>query len=451
MKKVKINREEQIKWYLSDFARFAERLNGGSQSTLHGTRKQAIKQFSKLGFPTTRDEDWKYTSVDSLLAERFNLSTAASNVSDSFIKPLMFEKSAENTLVFINGHYSEALSNLQLNIPGLVVSSLAAAAEKHSELVSRYLGRYADCEAQAFVALNTGFVLDGLFIYVPDNISVEQSVHVIHLADPDAGPFISHPRSLVVIGKNSELKLTESYHSKGDGSYFNNAVSEFVVDENARLDHVKIQEESEAAFHVSYTQFQQERHSVISTVNVDLGGSLVRNNLHVLLNDENCETHLMGYYMGRGRQLIDNHTFVDHAMPNCFSNELYKGILDDKAQGVFNGRILVRQDAQKTNALQSNKSLLLTDDAVVNAKPQLEIFADDVKCTHGATIGQLDEEALFYLRARGISEEMAGAMLRHAFVADVLQSVKDEDVRERLDAKIIERFTLAKKTNTNCE
>ncbi|MCH7681467.1 SufD family Fe-S cluster assembly protein, partial [candidate division KSB1 bacterium] len=189
-----------------------------------------------------------------------------------------------------------------------------------------------------------------------------------------------------------------------------------------------------------------ERQSVYRTVNIDLGGGLVRNNLNVLLNDEHCESHLFGFFLGQGTQHIDNHTFIDHAKPHCFSNELYKGILDDKARGVFNGKIIVRPDAQKTNALQSNKTLLLTDDASINAKPQLEIFADDVKCTHGATIGQLDDEAMFYLRARGIGEEMAGAMLRHAFISDVLENIKIEEVRERMDAHIIERFTKALKS-----
>jgi Fe-S cluster assembly protein SufD len=215
-------------------------------------------------------------------------------------------------------------------------------------------------------------------------------------------------------------------------------VTEVLVGENAVVDHIKIQEESAASFHISNTQVQQERTSIYTSVNIDLGGALVRNNLNVLLNAENCESHLFGFYFGQGTQHVDNHTFTDHAKPNCFSNELYKGILGGKARGVFNGKIMVRPNAQKTNALQSNKTLLLSDEASINAKPQLEIFADDVKCTHGATIGELDEEAMFYLRSRGISEEMVAAMLRYAFAADVFENIKVEPIRKMLDRKMID-------------
>jgi Fe-S cluster assembly protein SufD len=212
------------------------------------------------------------------------------------------------------------------------------------------------------------------------------------------------------------------------------------LDGNAVVDHIKLQEENTESYHIANTQIHQEQRSSYTSVNIDLGGALVRNNLNVRLNAENCEALLYGFFMGNGTQHLDNHTFIDHAKPHCFSNELYKGILDDKARGVFNGKIMVRPDAQKTNALQSNKTLLLTNDAAIYAKPQLEIFADDVKCTHGATIGQLDDEALFYLRARGIGEDVAAAMLRYAFAIDVFEKIKIEPLREVLATKVFERL-----------
>ncbi|NIV96644.1 Fe-S cluster assembly protein SufD, partial [candidate division KSB1 bacterium] len=306
------------------------------------------------------------------------------------------------------------------------------------ELVQKHLGQYAAFENEAFTALNTAFAEDGVLIHVPDNTVIEEPIHFINLTVSEDSEIVSHPRNLFVAGKNSQLTIIDTYHCLADSTYFNNVVTEFFVDENANVDHIKIQEESVEAFHIMSTHVQQERSSVYTNINIDLGGLLVRNNFSLLLNAENCESHLFGFYFGEDRQHVDNHTFMDHAKPHCFSNELYKGILGGKARGVFNGKILVRPNAQKTNALQSNKSLLLTGDATINAKPQLEIFADDVKCTHGATIGQLDEEAMFYLRSRGISEEMVAAMLRYAFAADVFENIKIESIRKKLDTRIID-------------
>jgi Fe-S cluster assembly protein SufD len=321
------------------------------------------------------------------------------------------------------------------------VQSLKTAREQHGDLVKKHLGKYIDYQNETFTAFNTAFVDDGAFIFIPKNTALQEVVHIINLTDVHDESAIIHPRNLIVAEDGAEAEVVESFHALSENVYFNNLVTEVFVGRNARLKHIKLQEENSLAYHISNSQVCQQRDSNYTTNNIDLGGRLVRNNLNIRLEGENCESHLYGYYMGFKNQLIDNHTFIDHAMPNCFSNELYKGILDDKSQGVFNGKILVRQDAQKTNALQSNKTLLLTNEASVNAKPQLEIFADDVKCTHGATIGQLDDEALFYLRARGISEDMAGAMLRHAFVADVLDNIEIDSIRKKLDHDIIEKFT----------
>jgi len=440
------NNNEIVQAYISNFRTFEESLNGSRDMPFHELRRQAIACFSKLGFPTPRSEEWKYTNVAPILARQFGATQTDLEVTAAEVEELTFKGLTENVIVFVNGRFAESLSRIKITAKGIIIKSLAKALVENTDLVTAYLGRHARFETEAFTALNTAFTGDGLFIHVADNVVADETVHVVHISRPEGDGFVAHPRTLFVVGKNSRLKVVESFSGQGTGAYFNNLVGEVVVNENGNFDHVKIQDENLDAFHISSVQIHQERNSVVSTVTVDLGGALVRNNLNVLFNGPNCETHLFGFFMGRGTQLIDNHTFIDHAMPHCFSNELYKGVLDDRARGVFSGKILVRQDAQKTNALQSNKTLLLTDEAVINAKPQLEIFADDVKCTHGATIGQLDDEAMFYLRARGISAEMAGAMLRHAFISDVLANIKHDCVREKLDETIIERFTNGKMT-----
>lgn len=342
-------------------------------------------------------------------------------------------------MVFLNGTYSKELSSFSSEGQGLLIGNLSELLE--NDKVRAHLGRYANFTDEPFTAINTAFANEGTVVYVPSGLTVKEPLHILHLSDGSSAPFATNPRNLFVVEDGGQVSVLESYHQLAGGSYFNNAVAEIFVGKNARVEHTKIQQEALDAYHIATFNVHQERESHFASVNIDLGGRLVRNNLNVMLNGEHCETHLLGFYVGSGVQHIDNHTFIDHAKPHCFSNELYKGILDDHAQGVFNGKILVRQDAQKTNALQSNKTLLLTDDAAINAKPQLEIFADDVKCTHGATIGQLDDEALFYLRCRGIGKDMAEAMLRHAFVADVLEGIKDGALRETIDAKIIDRFT----------
>lgn len=444
MSKTKLNNEEIKQWYISSFGTFENSLNGNRETPFHEIRKSAISRFSDNGFPNTRDEEWKYTSVAPLLRHKFNLATKGVAIPASILDELTYDGLRDNLIVMVNGRYAPSYSTLKLDKPGVIVASLADAMTEHSGLIFDFLAKHADFEQESFTALNTAFASDGLFFYVPDNVEVDETIHVIHISDSSQETFVSHPRNLLVLGRNSKASVMETFYGVGDGVYFNNLVGEMVLNANSRLEHLRVQEEGREAYHISSVNIHQERDSVFSTVNIELGGALVRNNTKVRLNDENCETHLFGFFMGRGTQHIDNHTSIDHAKPNCFSNELYKGILDDKARGVFNGKIFVRQDAQKTNALQSNKTLLLTDDATINAKPQLEIFADDVKCTHGATIGQLDDEALYYLRTRGIKEEMASAMLRHAFISDVLNNIKNEVVREQLDHKIIDYFTNGK-------
>ena len=282
--------------------------------------------------------------------------------------------------------------------------------------------------------------IDGAFIFIPEKTVIPQAIHILYLTDSVDGNVITFPRNLTIASQFSQVLIVESYHSISNQISFTNAVTEIIAEENANVDYYKIQDENNASFQINNTQIKQERNSNVSSNTITLDGALVRNNLNYLINGEGCETHLFGLYLLNGKQHVDNHTLVDHAVPHCLSNELYKGIMKDQSSGVFNGRIMVRKDAQKTNAFQSNKNILLSDNAHVTTKPQLEIFADDVKCSHGATTGQLDQEALFYLRSRGIAKDKAMALLVHAFASDVIDKVKIDKLKINLLHLISERL-----------
>jgi len=426
--------------YLSDFSKFENNLNGKKALPFYNIRRKAISKFSELGFPSTRDEEWKYTNLTPILNEEFSPQNENIDLDERDIKQFTFDGLEENTIVFINGVFSEKLSKFKPRSDRIIVSGISAAFIEHSDLIHKYIALYADYKLEPFVALNTAFTQDGAFIYVPSDVDVQEPIHLLNISIGENGNFISHPRNLFFVGKNSRIKIVETFNHIFGGKYFVNQVTEVIVEENASMEHVKIQDESTKAFHIANRQVSQNKNSNYSSINIDLGSELVRNNLNLKMNKENCEGHLIGFYLGKNEQHIDNHTLVDHAMPNCYSNELYKGILDDKAKGVFSGKIFVRKDAQKTNAYQDNKSLLLSDTATVNTKPQLEIFADDVKCSHGATVGELDDEALFYLRSRGIEKEKAQSILQYAFANDVFNYIQIEPVRKKLDEIIHERL-----------
>jgi Fe-S cluster assembly protein SufD len=440
MKKVKIDPAEMKDWYVSAFSAFENRLNGSREIPFHDIRRSALSKFAELGFPGRRDEDWKYTNVSPLLKHKFRMADRPAKVSADTVQKFTFKGMTKNVLVFVNGRYSQELSSAGLAAKGVVVESLENGLKERSGIIEKHISKYAGFDSQTFVALNTAFASDGAFIYLPDNAIVEEPVHLLYISDPSEASFFASPRNLIIGGRNSQIKVLESHHGLGEKAYFNNAVTEVVVQENARINHMRVQDESPGAYHITSLQAYQERDSYYSLVNVDLGGALVRNNLSIKLDAENCEAHIIGFYLGGGKQHMDNHTAIDHAKPNCFSNELYKGILGGKARGVFSGKIFVHPDAQKTNAYQNNKALILSDDAVINTKPQLEIFADDVKCSHGATVGQLDKEALFYLRSRGIAEEKANSILQYAFASDVFNYIPIEAVKERLNEIILNRL-----------
>lgn len=440
MDNTQLSKMDSKEWYISNFEILEGKMNGGQNMPIHSIRKKALQKFSELGFPTIRNEAWKYTNVKQIVQHDFKWPDQPSTISENTISKYRFKDINQNVLVFVNGFFNQELSNIDAANDGIIITNLANALKENAELVNKHISFYAKYDTEAFAALNTAFVHDGSFVYIPDGKVLDHPIHFLYISDSGDEVYHAHPRNLFVVGKNSQCHLLESYHHISDKHYFNNSVTEIAIDESGIVEHIKIQDESEAGYHISSSQVSQEKNSTYTSVNIDLGGALVRNNLSVLLNGEYCESNLYGFSMAHNNQHIDNHTLMDHAVPNCNSNESYKAILDDQARGVFNGKVMVREDAQKTNAFQSNKTLLLTDQAIMNTKPQLEIFADDVKCSHGATIGQLDEDALFYLRARGISEEMAHSMLRFAFAEDVLEKIKFDVVHKKLTSIIHNKF-----------
>ncbi|SDL83450.1 Fe-S cluster assembly protein SufD [Catalinimonas alkaloidigena] len=426
---------------LEHFAQVEEKNSPQSQSALQQQRRAAMEAFQALDFPTTKHEEWKYTNVAPLLKTPYDLkqNEAVSSMLGEERQQL-FDIPEANVLVFVNGNYEAHLSRILSPVHELTLLNLASAEEKNEPALYEHFGKLADAEHNAFTALNTGFSQQGAYFYVPKGQEVERPIIIHYVSDAKRGPVLSNPRNLFVVGANSRVQVIENFVTLGDQPAFDNAVTEIYVSEGAFVDYYKLQNCAPAASHVGTTQVHQERNSHFDSFMITLQGQLIRNDLNIVLDGEGCEGHMYGLYLQKGKTHVDNHTLVDHRKPNSFSNELYKGILDDRATGVFNGKIYVRQDAQKTNAFQSNRNILLSEEATINTKPQLEIWADDVKCSHGATTGQLDEEALFYLRARGLGEGQAKAMLMHAFASDVVDKVRIEPLRNYLEQLITERL-----------
>ncbi|MBK7632189.1 MAG: Fe-S cluster assembly protein SufD [Ignavibacteriales bacterium] len=427
-------------WYISKFNDFEKSLNGEKTSDFHNVRKDAISKLGTLNIPTQKDEEWKYTNISSLLKHNFSPIPVKTNVSTEVISKFLFDKMEHSLLVFVNGIFSSELSML-IDIPnGVEIGSIAEVIKNDNKIVKKYFGKYAENENYFFTTLSSAFTKDGAFVYVPDGKIVEDPIHIIFLTNSGNEKIITQPRNLFVAGKNSQVTIIEHFISNDDSVYFTNSVTEIVADENANVDHIKLQEESKKAFHIARMEVDQERSSNFSSHLISVGAEISRNDFNARFNDDGGECMLNGLFMIEDEQLFDAHTMIDHAKPHCNSHEHYKGILQDKSKGVFNGKVMVRQDAQKTNAFQENNTILLSDDAVMNTKPQLEIFADDVKCSHGATIGKLNDEAKFYLKSRGIGEESATAILIHAFASDVITSIKIPALRDYLEEIISKRF-----------
>lgn len=419
---------------LEDFKQLESNLNGESKNYFHNIRQNAIATFEQLGFPVRKLEEWKYTNINPILKHDFisAVNSTLSDLNEKDIESFLFDDENVNRLVFVNGFFSSKLSKIVSKNKNVYIGNFTDGRVKLGEVIEKHFSKYADFSNSSLTALNTAFAKDGAFIYFGKDETVEEPVHLIFISDARNDSYLSQPRNLFVMEKGSSVKIAEEYYSIGDKHSFVNSVTEIFVDENASLEKYKIQNEGDKAYHIGTTQVMQEKDSRFSDTTISWGGAITRNNLNSVFNGTNTECHFYGLYLLTGKQHVDNHTLADHAKPHCYSNELYKGIIDDHATGVFNGKIMVREDAQKTNAYQSNGNILLSEDATIYSKPQLEIFADDVKCSHGATSGQLNENEMFYLQARGIGKEQARVILLNAFAGDVLDSVKFDSLRERL-------------------
>lgn len=433
---------EEKERYVSSFAEFEKSPAAKVQPWLGVLRRNAIARFNEMGFPNTRCEEWRFTSVSPIARTPFKPSLPGCNgLTVSDISNYTFGEVECTQLVFVNGQYCDHLSTLKPLPKGIRVTNLSAALRADGSLVEPHLARYVNFESNAFTALNTAFMAEGAFVYLPSGTVLKDIVHLLFVSAHRAVPTVSYPRNLIVLGDDSQVTIVESYVGLGKGTYFTNAVTEIAAGNNSVVDHYKLQRESNNAYHIGCLQVLQQRDSNFSSHSLSLGGSLVRNDVNVVLDAEGSECVLNGLYVTKGKQHVDNHTSIDHAKPHCNSRELYKGILDDSSAGVFNGRIIVRKNAQKTNARQTNKNLLLSEDALANTTPQLEIFADDVKCTHGATIGRLDEEGLFYLRSRGIDELSARTLLTYAFATEILSAVKVKPIQCQIDLALLTRLS----------
>ncbi|MEP0548744.1 MAG: Fe-S cluster assembly protein SufD [Rhodothermales bacterium] len=420
-----------------------EQRSNGSPSAFRDLRERAAASFDTLGIPTRKHEAWKYTNIEKALRHDYAVIEpgAPSDLDAADVADLRISGFDAYTLIVVNGTVAPHLGDANGLPAGITVESLRDAAESDADAVATYFGKYADVDADAFVALNTQFDLDGVFLRVDKGVTLDRPIQIIHVTDADEDALLQ-TRNLYVFGENSEALVVETYHSTSDVKTFGNRVSEIVVGRAARINVLQLQTESEQASQVNTVQVYQEAQSYFAAHTYTLGGALVRNNVNAVPNGEGCETHLYGLYIVDGTQHVDNHTLVDHAKPNCFSNELYRGIIDGKATGVFNGKVFVRRDAQQTNAYQSSQGVVLSDDAHHYSKPELEIYADDVKCSHGSTTGELEPEHVFYLRSRGLSERQAKALLLYAFAHDIVEELPHAALRTYLDGLIDQQLSV---------
>lgn len=437
---------EKVEGYLETFTGFARQAAGAGLPWVKKLRDEGFARFCETGFPTTHDEDWRFTNVAAIAKTQFALPQAPGRVSLSDLAAWKVEGAAVR-LVFVDGRFAAELSEIGKVPRGALVSSLKGIvgssdgkAEGFGEVVEAHLGRHLNIQRDAFAALNTAFAEEGGVVYVKRGVSLEAPIHLLFVSTEAPEPRMVHPRNLLIFERESEGTVIEEYVSLGGGTVLSNSVTELVAGESATVSHYMITREHQDASNISTLRIQQERSANVASHSLLLGGGLVRNNVHPVLAGEGGECLINGLFVGNGRQHLDNYMHVEHASPHCASRQFYNGILDDKAHGVFHGRIVVHKDAQKTDAKQTNRNLLLSDDAQIDTKPQLEIYADDVKCTHGATIGQIEENALFYLRSRGIDEVAARRLLLLAFASECLERMKDGPAREHAEKLIHEHL-----------
>ncbi len=437
-----ISKATNLKDVLIDkFDNYINNLNGLSNTFLASKKIDYFRKLKEESFPTLKTEDWKYTNLKEIINSSFSLSNEEVenfDIDEELIKSKFYDIESIK-FVFINGVLSLKHSDLSKVPDFAVITNLKDAIKNNTEVVEKHFNKLLKTE-NIFNLINSTFTTDGLFVWMPENKTLSIPIQVIYISGSNKNDVLSTPRNLIFAHKNSEFSIIVNYVGYGNNVYLNNTVTEAFIDEDARVDIYTIQDQKEDSFHIERTEVLQKNRSIFNNFTFSFGGKLIRNDIGSELDGEHLECHYYGLSLGQGNQHIDNHTFVDHAKPNCMSNELYKSILDDNSRGVFAGKILVRQDAQKTNAYQSNKTVLLKETAKIDTQPQLEIFADDVKCSHGATIGQLDKNAYFYILSRGVSEETAKSMLIRAFAMDVLENIKLDIVKEDLNHKIFKHL-----------
>jgi Fe-S cluster assembly protein SufD len=430
----------QLESYLDAYTDFA-RQTADAPAWLHDLRGAAFSRFCSAGFPTLRDEDWRFTSLAPLTRTTFRLARGSAHqftVSD-LVQWRM--EGAAARLVFVDGRFETNLSTWGALPRGITVNGLAREIASRPDAVAKHLGRYIDTARDPFCALNTAFAEDGAYVHVAKGAVVEQPIHLLFISTSGESPAMTHPRNLIVVEDEGQATIIEDYVSWGDETpAFSNAVTELIAGGNANVQHIMLEREHLKSYNFSTLRIEQARSANVASHSLLLGGALVRNNVHPVLHGEGGECLINGLFIGSGRQHLDNYMLVEHASPHCASRQFYNGILDEHAHGVFHGRIIVHKDAQKTDAKQTNRNLLLADDAQIDTKPQLEIYADDVKCTHGATIGQIEETALFYLRSRGIDEREARRLLLEAFAGECIERMKPGAARDYTESIVFERL-----------
>ncbi len=426
--------EEAVNRYKNKFNEFENRLNGEKEKFPHTLRRQGISRLEEIGFPTLKTEEWKYTNILPIIKTNFEPVTWKSKANFDLSKKFLTDSDFDG-IIFYNGTFQENYSTLSDLPEGTIVDSLQNAVEKYPDLVQKHLGKYLKIDS-GFDAINSAYLKDGVFLYLPKNAVIKKPLQILFYTDYKNG-MVTY-RNLIVTEDNSDAKIILNHTGENEKKYFISSVNEISVGENSSLKLYSLQSESESAYHIGKSEVKIKNSGTFKHYSFSFGSKIARNDIAAHLDGENINCNLYGLYLGKGKQHIDNHTFINHSKPNSFSEELYKGILEDESHGVFAGKILVSPDAQKTNAYQSNKNVLLSDSATVDTKPQLEIYADDVKCSHGATVGRLDKDQFFYIISRGIPKNIARSMLIKAFTNDVLTKVEIEKLRELLNQTIFQ-------------
>lgn len=403
-------------------------------------RKKAIEILERKGLPGTKHEEYRFTPLTRAIDNIFTWKNENTSFQLNSINQFLIPGLDANILVFINGQYSQAFSTIISTANEVTILPLYEAFQSKKELIAEYFDKLVSTETDSFAAMNSSFWKEGLFVHVPSNTTVSTPLFILHINDTNQEQVIAHTRLLTIVESGSKLSIIEKFNTIGEHAALHTFSEEIIVKENAGLEYCKIQNDTGKSYQVANTNIQQADSSRVDTFTLILSGQIIRNNFTITIAGENCESHFNGLYMVNGNTLADNHTVVDHQKPNSFSNEMYKGVLDGNSKAVFNGKIFVRPQAQKTNAFQSNRNISLSTSAAINTKPQLEIWADDVKCSHGCTIGQLDEEAVFYLQSRGIDKATAQGMMLYAFTAETLKTISNDTLKAYVDSLISERL-----------